>query len=433
MCLSKEQEEFISIASEGKNILLTAPAGYGKSFVLESLKNQQSGVYMTSTTGRSAMLINGITIHSFLGIGIGFGDYKSWLNFACKNRPKFNFLRTIKTIIIDECSMLSAEFLDNMNKYLSIVRKNSALFGGIQIILVGDIFQLEPVEGKSIIKSELFDLNLFKLITFTIPFRQDEEVFLNILNKIRIGNYDSSIINWIKSKSISNENLEKLNINEDIVYLLSTNKEVNYFNDKFKKELIEKTKESEISYEIITSKSNAEKINSFANKAGVCSNLKLVKGCKIMITYNLPNGLRNGSVGIATELHKNSIVAVVNEESYVIDYIDFKENYIGNDGNVKERKLFKYLPIKLAYSITIHKSQGSTIESPVVINLNNVFSMFQIYVAISRVKKENQIYFLNTNQTSLESLLKRADNEYIDIKLFYSRIVVDKYIRYIAN
>lgn len=144
--LSKEQENFIDLFRSGKNIVLSAAAGSGKSFVLNHIRNNilsdedKCSVVFTSSTAISALLINGVTAHSYLGIGIGEGDYKNWIRYTNRFniRARGDYLSTLKTLIIDEFSMLNSQFIDNLDLFLRLKKNktyNSKPFGGVQIIL----------------------------------------------------------------------------------------------------------------------------------------------------------------------------------------------------------------------------------------------------------------------------------------------------------
>lgn len=458
MSLTKEQTQFISYFERGCNVVLSAPAGTGKSYVLNYLKTiekykndiETGNIVYASSTAISALLIEGTTIHSFLGIGLGRGDVKDWLKYS--NRPAIrqrgDYLNYVKTIIIDEFSMISAEFIENMDMFLRLKIKKTANcrpFAGIQIILTGDIFQLDTVEGSGVNTSKIFNTGGYnwKYITFTKIHRQlanenNGELFINLINKIKYNDFDSDdfgIIKHIKSTElIFSEDSKEIST---YTILASTNKEVEDYNNSMLKKL---NMDNLIEFKpCISTSSNRKQVESDYT-------IKLSVGCKILITYNISQTLCNGRACIITNISNGKTqagkyieVIIQGDESgenHIINYIDKTEDiFIAENGKmkIKQKKLFSYLPVRIGYAITIHKSQGATLTN-VILNVNKVFNIFQLYVAVSRVRKAkdiifvgnmNNIYYLKTKQTTIDSVNKK--------KNFISKFIINSYIEYLEN
>jgi ATP-dependent exoDNAse (exonuclease V) alpha subunit len=184
--LSEKQQQAFDLINKGENILMTAPAGYGKSFVIEKVASKYSSfkIGITSTTGTSAILIGGSTLHSFLGIGLGTADVSQlYLNIK-KNSYMNRRWKELDILIIDEVSMLSPVLFDKIEHLARVIRKNENPFGGIQLILSADFFQL-PVVGDS--NNFCFDAKSWdscipktNIIVFDQNFRQDNIVFKKI-------------------------------------------------------------------------------------------------------------------------------------------------------------------------------------------------------------------------------------------------------------
>lgn len=445
--LSKEQENFIDLFRSGRNIVLSAAAGSGKSFVLNHIRNNilsdedKCSVVFTSSTAISALLINGVTAHSYLGIGIGEGDYKNWIRYTNRFniRARGDYLSTLKTLIIDEFSMLNSQFIDNLDLFLRLKKTktyNSKPFGGVQIILIGDIFQLDNVSGNSITESDIFK-DGWKFITFVESHRQKCKIFQKMLEDIK---FNSSFDLLLENIEIINsvhevENDEGVNKLEDFTLLVSTNEEVEKYNNYMIKKL--GFVNMKTFKPIVYNKTNSKYLSKFH-----IFDLSLCVGCKVLITFNISPELCNGRSCIIRNLDSDSIGVSLWEDFkingelaqiHTITYIDRIEDSVvmsEGKGKIKQTKLFSYIPLKIGYAITVHKSQGATLDK-VLLDIDRVFNLSQLYVAVGRVRNVKDIIIISKYKKELkENLLYISNRSEYNInqkKKFYSRFIVSMF------
>lgn len=442
--LSQEQDNFIDLFRSGKNIVLSAAAGSGKSFVLNYIRNiilteeDKCSVIFTSSTAISALLINGVTAHSYLGIGIGEGDYKNWIRYTNRFniRARGDYLSTLKTLIIDEFSMLNAQFIDNLDLFLRLKKKktyNSKPFGGVQIILIGDIFQLDNVSGDSITESEIFKSG-WKFITFVESHRQKCKIFQKMLEDIKFNNSFDLLLENIEIYNSVNK-VEEIHKLEDFTLLVSTNEEVEKYNNYMIKKL--GFTDMKIFKPIVPNKANSKYLSKFH-----IFDLSLCVGCKVLITFNISPELCNGRSCIVRSFDGDSIGVSLWEEFkvkndsvaiYPITYIDrVEDSVVMSEGKckIKQTKLFSYIPLKIGYAITIHKSQGATLDK-VLLDVDRVFNLSQLYVAVGRVRNIKDIVIVSKYKKELkEKLLYISNKSSYNInqkKKFYSRFIVSMF------
>jgi ATP-dependent exoDNAse (exonuclease V) alpha subunit len=407
--LSEDQKKVIYAIEDGSNIFVTGSAGTGKSHLLKYLKENylDSGLHITASTGIAAVNVSGQTIHSWAGIGLANIPLKNILENILSR--KFSYLRKrIRSTImlaIDEISMISAEIFDILDHVFRTVRDDERPFGGIQMILFGDFFQLPPISKDKDSKNNFcfnsiswHNLNPQIFLLKTV-FRQRDPKFVKILDNIRFGKIDeedkqilSSRINAIDTDSsikptilsTHNRQVEKVNIAE----LEQINSPSRFFEAKFtgdnkKKEFLKK--------------------NCLASEK-----LELKIGAQIMMLKNTyqKHGIINGSLGIITEFHaksgypivkfNNGKIIVITPEIWSSEKFDKEKNQIKIEASIEQ------IPLILSWAITIHKSQGMTLDK-IKCNLINVFSEGQIYVALSRVKNLDGLFINNINFDKIQT------------------------------
>ncbi|CAG8746917.1 1002_t:CDS:2, partial [Cetraspora pellucida] len=207
--LSSEQERIIDIVmNEKESLFFTGFGGCGKTYILNVLIKRLLKVYgwnkigMTSSTGLSAQnIIGGVTIHKFTQIGIMDKSVDEVVALIKKNDYHKKRLVNLEILIIDEISMISAETFDYIDSVLREIRKNKEPFGGVQLVLSGDFFQLRPVKGNYVWKSKNWKLAVKRYALLTKPYRQTNEYFINGLNKMRLGKIDKEFDEYIKGLS----------------------------------------------------------------------------------------------------------------------------------------------------------------------------------------------------------------------------------------
>ncbi len=378
--------------SKSRDLLLTGGGGVGKSYLaMELVKNAKKNaqqVVVLGSTGISAVNINGQTIHSFFAFGIcGSLDELSKHDRYVKSRllEIKKILSKCDLLVIDEISMVSASLLDMIQYRLRV-----ANFRG-KILFVGDFFQLPPVfkkrggtlmgENEYAFESSAWEFINPLVIELTKTKRTKDGEFFEVLNKIRWANVDDKVINYL---NILRNNIASWN--QDATILFARNKEANEMNllklQELKGELIlvkakEKTHVKSL---------HENKIKSWKNSLPVSCTLNLKIGAKVLFCANKWGKYYNGERGVVREIsddfilvEKDSTLVRVERQEYVMS-----ENIILND-NIEEKPLIsiEQFPLKLAYAITIHKSQGMSIDG-LVCNIDNIFEKSQFYVAISR-------------------------------------------------
>jgi len=409
--LNTEQELAVDAFMSGENVFITGPAGTGKSVtlrkIISSLTQNDRKFGVTSTTGNSAILIGGKTLHSYLGIGLAKDSAEDIFRFV---RYKLSHvakkLREIDTLIIDEISMLDSELFDKISKYLCLLRKSDKPFGGIQLILTGDFCQLEPVVGDYCFKAvEWSRLNL-NVIKLQQQIRQDGDIeFQDILSKLRYGWCDDTILTRLKS-------LKDTDFNGVIPTILySKNVDVDTINRvEYLKLLSTGVEMKRYSYINHGTSSDKPKIVNWANSLNIPEFVELCLNAQVLVTANIDqkSGIVNGTRGVVVELkHKSVIIKLVDGSHYEVA---FYKNTLVEDPDIA----LSFMPLKLAYALTIHKSQGMTLDAIEIDIGHNIFASGQAYTAISRAK--------NLKSVRVNSVLKSSFITDPEVLRFYGEI-----------
>ena len=401
MSFDKVHDEIIDLLSEDSDqqfIFLTGAAGTGKTTLLERVKNQLSLKKMVvAPTGIAALNIGGTTINSAFRIGF------DTIPVITKSKdPRFvKLLRNLELLIIDEVSMVRAPMLDAISQSLQIHRNSEQPFGGVHVLACGDLFQLPPIikESEERIIYEKYDSVYFfdshsfkemKAINFfelTESFRQEEDQkFCELLNNIRIGKDLEPTISQI------NSNCFDPTLESDFYMTLTSRK-------KRAEELNEyKLGHIEGQEEVIKSKESGD-LNE--NDLPAPRELKIKVGANVMFIKNDPEGRWvNGTLGTVSECldkKKKHIKVKINNKTHKVEREEWNKvrfTYDEDSDEVLEEVIssFKQFPIKLGWAVTIHKSQGLTLESCSVDLGSGAFATGQAYVALSRCKNLNSLH-----------------------------------------
>lgn len=358
MTLRPKQNEAYSLMSQGKSIFLTGPAGSGKSKVIEMFAEHYKDskrIAITSTTGTSALLIGGVTLHSYTGIGLGKGSLESITSLIFKRSYLCKRWNELEVLIIDEISMLSPELFDKLEKIAKIVRNNFSPFGGIQLIISGDFCQLPCIESEKFCnQATSWNSCIDRTIYLHEIIRQCDPQFQNCLNHIRLGQTPSDIIELLESRvgavlendyGIKPTKLYSLNYAVDFV----NNKELDKLADEKNPEFFE----YEMEITVYKSKNRAMVEEKFKKYCTAPTNLQLCVGAQVMLLHNLDleAKLANGSRGVVVNFEND--IPVVKFLDGTVRTIDYHIWEIEENDTPLMRAV--QIPLKLAYAISIHK------------------------------------------------------------------------------
>jgi ATP-dependent exoDNAse (exonuclease V) alpha subunit len=373
-----------------ESVFLTGRAGTGKSTLLRLFrKTTKKKIIVLAPTGLAALNVQGQTIHSFFGF-----PPKPLAKSQIKPRKNRKLYEKIDMIVIDEISMVRADMMDNIDYFLRINRRIDEPFGGVQMLFVGDLFQLPPVvasneealliqqnyESPFFFSADVFNYFEFDMIELREVFRQESRHFVRILDEIRLNQFDRDTL----------EDLNERVIPESLAYdfyitLSPRNALVNSIN----KEKLAKLPDEE--YTFIASVTGNFKPSAFPAEAV----LKLRRNAQVMFVKNDPKRrFVNGSIGkivqisnefIKVEIETDGNRKVIDVEKVEWEILRYKVN-LKNEIETDTLGTFKQYPLTLAWAITIHKSQGKTFEKIIVDMGKGAFAAGQTYVALSRCK-----------------------------------------------
>eukprot|EP00050_Salpingoeca_kvevrii_P016392 m.55038 g.55038 ORF g.55038 m.55038 type:complete len:593 (-) comp6896_c0_seq2:61-1839(-) len=371
--MNEEQRRVLELVCRGKSVFFTGSAGTGKSFLLQKIRNAlpEATTFFTASTGVAACHINGTTLHTFAGIG---SDSKG------KLPKKTRQWLLARTLVIDEISMVDPDYFDQLDQVAKRIRRNDLPFGGIQLVLVGDFLQLPPVTKGSTPKRFCFEASCWKECRLTTVelkqiYRQKESAFTSILQRIRFGECTDDDEDLLRST----EN-NKIEINGVLATKLCTHIR--------QAETINQTQLDRLDTEMKVYRAHDSDPSATSRLNSWCpapQTLQLKEGAQVMLIKNLrvSHKLVNGARGVVQGFNPQGFPVVrfasgreecVRPESWTL---------VGQRGAVVASR--KQIPLKLAWAISVHKSQGMSLDC-VEIDLSSVFEDGQAYVALSRAR-----------------------------------------------
>lgn len=412
------------INQTNRSLFLTGKAGTGKTTLLKEIINTtHKNTVVVAPTGIAALNAGGVTIHSMFQLPFGgfipdnsAPHFSESVKFETKSTLVRHFkmsglkkavIRNMELMIIDEVSMLRADLLDAIDFMMQSVRKKKAPFGGVQVLFIGDLLQLPPVirdeewntlrkyyNGKFFFHSHVIQQNPPLYIELSKIFRQSDDAFISILNNLRnnqISNDDIAFLNQYVKPNFD------LNTNKGHIILTTHNAKADAINAKALEDLEAK---------LFTF--NPEIVDDFPDKIyPIEHNLQLKVGAQVMFVKNDPSFEKkyfNGKMGFIKSLSSNEILVHFPDENLTIEVEKFEWQNIRYKINDTTKEIeeeivgtFVHYPIKLAWAITVHKSQGLTFDKA-VLDVSQVFVPGQAYVALSRLRALDGLILLSPLQ-----------------------------------
>lgn len=414
--ITKEYKRCIKAIKKGiKFLFISGKAGVGKSVLIKFLKHKlrKKNILLVAPTGIASINIEGQTIHSLFGFKI---DLLTKNNIEKPKGGTSEVFNKTDIIIIDEISMVRADLLDAIDISLRLAKNNDEPFGGIQIVAVGDLYQLSPIIKKEekiyfkeFYKTEFFfsakvfeKIKIYPIILNKV-FRQNDGITIEALNKIRLNVDHREAVAYI-NRNCYGINKEFRDIPRDIT--LTT---TNYNSEKINNFKLKEIKSKEHTY--IASIDGV-----FKTKLTTPNILKLKIGAKVMFTKNTDE-FANGTLGIIKELNEDIIVVTLlsnNKNISVSRSIWENKKYQVNPNTEEITQItlgsFRQFPLTLAWAITIHKSQGLTLDNMRIDLSTGAFASGQVYVALSRCKSLSTISL--TKPISMKDI--KLDSRIID-------------------
>ena len=393
------QAEALDILKMGKNVFLTGPAGSGKTHVLnlyiQYLKSHAVDVAVTASTGIAATHLGGMTIHSWSGLGVRdtLTDYD--IDDMMQRQYLYKRFDKTKVLVIDEVSMLHHFRLDLIDWICRQMKHNEKPFGGMQIVLSGDFFQLPPVTRGNLVESEFaYKADCWNDAKLTVchlseQHRQKDNIYLSILNQIRQNKVSTKTIELLKSRF--NKDPES---GKESTRLYTHNIDVDVVNKRHL-DLIDADRRD---YHM-TSKGSRGLAETLKKNCLSPEKLELKKGARVMFTKNqMEGGYVNGTLGVVVDFNSfgDPIVETNSGMKFAVTPQSWK---IEEEGKIKAE--ISQLPLRLAWAITVHKSQGMSLDA-MEVDLSKSFVRGMGYVALSRVRSLGGMKLLGFNDMSLE-------------------------------
>ena len=389
----EQQKAFDLVANTNTCLFITGKAGTGKTTFIKRIQEEINKNFLVlAPTGIAAIAVGGQTMHSFFGFPFQTMGPHTKLDVLPEKKA---LLREVDTIIVDEASMVRSDMVDGMDRYLRMAFETNMAFGGKQVVFVGDLFQLPPVVKQGSADAEMlrdlygpglpFFYKAFVLKRMNLPkiefqkvYRQSDEDFLTILNKMRNGEVKSEEL------ALLNEHVGTEENNEDFSVTLTS---FNYMAEKINEQKLNEIKEEEFLY-------RAEIKDEFKNNdAPVPEVLRLKVGAQVIFCRNNPNsGYMNGTIAKVSALEEDKILVRLENggeiEVHKVSWENVESKYNRDTRKMESTIIgsFTQYPIKLAWAITIHKSQGMTFDRMHFDLSRGTFQAGQAYVAISRMR-----------------------------------------------
>ncbi|MBQ2907358.1 MAG: helix-turn-helix domain-containing protein [Bacteroidales bacterium] len=418
------------------HIFLTGKAGTGKTTFLRNLAvNTYKRMVIVAPTGVAAINAGGVTIHSFFQLPFGpivpdTGTVSkslpvTGLNAQKINKTKLKIMRSLDLLVIDEISMVRADLLDAVDAVLRKARRNNKAFGGVQLLMIGDIQQLAPVARpnewellqpyyKSVyfFDSHVLQNNPYICIELKHIFRQNDTTFIEILNQVRNNCLDAKNLDILNSRYLPNFNPHD---KEGYITLTTHNYQADDINE---------TKLEALQSELLTFEAKIEGVfpeNAYPTKEV----LELKVGAQVMFVKNDPSAEKqyyNGKIGKIVSYDKREGLMVQCDDALInvtpVQWQNFEYTLNEDTNEIEEKEIgsFTQIPLKTAWAITIHKSQGLTFEK-VILNAEMAFAHGQVYVALSRC-------------TSLDGLVLKAK---MSRNVLFNDNVINNYVEQIPS
>ncbi|MFA6552427.1 MAG: AAA family ATPase [Candidatus Paceibacterota bacterium] len=392
------QKEALEILKMGHNAFITGAAGSGKTHLLNQyidyLRGSNADIGITASTGIAATHMGGMTIHSWSGIGIRDKISERDLEDMEDKRYLWKRLEKVKVLIIDEISMLHHFRLDLVEKILRSFKRNSEPFGGIQVVLCGDFFQLPPVKREGEEPTHFaYHSNAWKNLNLKIcyleeQYRQSDKEFLEVLNGIRSGKISEKVLAHLNGRFD-----KKTDVCVEPTKLYTHNINVDAENEK------ELQKLSGQNFEYQMTESGWGALPEILKKSCLApEKLKLKRGARVMfVKNNFDEGYANGTLGVVADCG-DGYVKVKTSRGSTINVTPQSWRIEENGKSLAE--ITQY-PLRLAWAITVHKSQGMSLDAASV-DLSKSFEKGMGYVALSRVKTLSGLSLLGLNDIALQ-------------------------------